>query len=78
MWQRRHSLGRSAVVYTRFENGSGVIPNDLSDPEVFTGGEITGNVCWEIMTTDAQALQMLLQEPAFSFRGDDRMRLAIQ
>ena len=50
------AVGQSAVIYT---DSCGVIPNDLFfAPEVFTGGEISGNVCWEIASTDAESLEM--------------------
>ena len=50
------AVGQSAVVHT---DSCGVLPNDLAfTPEVFTGGGISGNVCWEIASTDAESLEM--------------------
>ena len=46
--------------YSQSGNFDG-IPNDIRGaPEVFTGGEITGNVCWEIASTDADSLQVFV------------------
>ena len=65
---RLRTLGASGVVYTTFENSCGVIPNELSDPELFRGGQIEGAECWEIPSADADSLVMLL-EPAFLTEG---------
>jgi hypothetical protein len=35
-----------------------VIPDRISDREVFTGGTIRGNVCWQVLTSDAGNLLM--------------------
>ena len=53
---RLRVVGESAVVYD--DTGcSYVIPNALdSYAEVFTGGQLEGNVCWEILTSDADSL----------------------
>lgn len=57
---RLRAVGPSSIVYTTFSNSCGVIPQVMPDPdpEVFAGGEITTNVCWEIASTDADTLQM--------------------
>ena len=52
------------VVYEAFGDGCGVIPNSLPSPEVFTGGEITGNKCWEIESSDAESLLIFLGNDA--------------
>ena len=53
------AVGQSSVVHT---DSCGVLPNDLFfTPEVFTGGEISGNVCWEIAETDAESLEMFAE-----------------
>ena len=65
---RLRALGDEGVVYTTFGNSCGVIPDDLPDPELFTGGEIEGNECWEIDSSDADSL-VLLVDPDISSRG---------
>ncbi len=55
---RLRAVGSSNVAYSTFDNSCGVIPDDLSDPDVFPGGSITGNVCWEVPTGDAATLVM--------------------
>ena len=42
------------VVYTRSDNSCGVIPDRLPNPELFTNGTVEGNVCWEVVSTDAK------------------------
>ena len=55
---RLRAVGPSGVSYSTFNDSCGVIPDELPDPEVFTGGTIRGNVCWQVMTGDAEALLM--------------------
>lgn len=55
---RLRSVGGSAVSYSTFENSCGVIPDEISDAEVFTGGTIAGNECWEVRTSDVGSLVM--------------------
>ena len=57
---RLRALGPSGLVYTTFENSCGVIPNELSDPELFRGGQIEGAECWQIASEDADSLVMIL------------------
>lgn len=56
------AIGESAVEYGTFENSCGVIPDpnlEIDDPEVSTGGTVTGNgACWEIASSDAASLVM--------------------
>jgi hypothetical protein len=60
------AVGNAAVGYGS-EDTCGVIPNELDDfSEVFPGGVISGNVCWEVPTSDVGGLVMSLEE-AFSF-----------
>ncbi len=65
---RLRALGARGVVYTTFENSCGVIPNELSDPELFRGGQIEGSECWEVASSDVDSLVMLL-EPDFLSEG---------
>ncbi len=62
---RLRALGPSGVSYSTFEDSCGVIPDRLPDPEVFTGGTIRGNVCWQVTASDAGAL--LMYDDPFTF-----------
>lgn len=65
---RLKALGASGLAYTWVDNDCGFsIPDALTDRELFTGGEIEGNVCWEIDSSDAEALTMFLDESLYSF-----------
>lgn len=68
---RLRTVGASAVSYTTFDDGCGVIPDELPDKEVFSGGIITGNICWSIASADANSLVMY-DSP---FLGDRNRRL---
>jgi hypothetical protein len=52
------AVGHEAVAYTTYYNTCGVIPDELGDPDVYTGGTISGNVCWQIRSSDAESLVM--------------------
>ena len=48
-------------------------PDDASDVgELFDGGSVEYNVCWQIDSEDADSLEMYV-EPLFSFDDDDRI-----
>lgn len=55
---RLRAVGAAAVSYSTFENSCGVIPDEISDADVFPGGTIEGNVCWAIRSSDADSLVM--------------------
>ena len=56
------TVGAAAVSYSGFENSCGEVPDELSEAELFTGGTITGNVCWAIRSSDAASL-VLYDDP---------------
>lgn len=59
-------VGNSAVAYGS-DAMCGVIPDDFPDfTEVFTGGTVTGNLCWSVTTDDAGSL-ILMVKAAFGF-----------
>ncbi len=64
------ALGTRNTVY---REGCGVLPNELPMAELFSGGEETGNVCWEIGNEEAGLLVMrvstgyLAREPVVWF-----------
>jgi hypothetical protein len=58
--------GPSTVVYNTSAN-CGVIPEQLDEfRDVFPGGTVEGNLCWEVSDEDAGALVLLVDEFAFS------------
>ena len=60
-------VGKSAVVVS--DSCREVIPNELeSYTDVFSGGVLTGNLCWEIPSSDVDSL-ILIVEDRFSFDG---------
>lgn len=67
---RLRAVGASAVSYSTFSDSCGVIPDEISRAEVFTGGTIAGNECWQIRTSDVGSL--LLYDDAFL--SDDTKR----
>ena len=62
---RLRAVGPAAVSYSTFNDSCGVIPDELGDPDVFTSGTLTGNVCWSVAAGDAPALVMF-DEPLSS------------
>lgn len=62
------ALGRSNVAYDSSDD-CGVVPDSISDTaQVFTGGSITGNICFSVKSSDAASL-LLLAEPGFSLNN---------
>jgi hypothetical protein len=58
--------GPSTVVYNTSAD-CGVIPDQLDQfRDVFPGGTVEGNLCWEVADEDAESLVLLVDEFAFS------------
>lgn len=55
---RLEAVGASNVAYTTFDDSCGVIPDEISSTDVFTGGAVTGNVCWSVLSSDVPSLVM--------------------
>jgi hypothetical protein len=55
---RLRTVGAASVSYSTFDNSCGVIPDELPDSETFSGGSLSGNVCWSIRSSDAASLVM--------------------
>lgn len=69
------TVGQSAVAYG-FEDTCGVIPGELdSFSEVFPGGTQSGNLCWQVRSSDVESLVLIID--AFTFE-DDRAFMALQ
>lgn len=50
-------VGNANVAYSRgLANSCGVVPDALPTTEVFPGGTITGNICWEVPSAEADSL----------------------
>lgn len=62
-------LGISAVAYDEFDPGCGVTPNDFPSSEVFSGGTLTGTICFAVDSEDVASLVMFGEE--YSFFGSD-------
>jgi len=59
------AVGNSAVAYG-YNATCGVIPDPIDEfSDVFPGGTVFGNVCWEIATDDVDSL-VLIVDPVFS------------
>jgi hypothetical protein len=52
------AVGSSSVAYSTYEDSCGEIPDELPSREVFSGGTITGNVCWSVGSEDVDSLVM--------------------
>jgi hypothetical protein len=70
------AVGPSSVGYSTFQNSAGVIPDPLPSSEVFTGGAVTGNVGWEISSSDANGLVMYYT-PLIGGNSQGRMYMAL-
>src|SRR5579859_6420252 len=59
------ALGASNVVYDDLTNDCGVLPDPdlpLNDPEIFSGGSVSGNAaCWSVASPDANSLEMFAE-----------------
>ena len=71
---RFSALGVGGVVYDLWVD-CGRIPNSLPNPELFTNGTIEGSACWEIASSDAESLVMILD--ADDYRNDGRAWFAL-
>jgi Mg-chelatase subunit ChlD len=69
-------VGESAVAYTQFNPSCGVIPNDPTYTEVFTGGAITFNVCFVVKSSDVPSLVMFTDD-FVEFDRDKRVWFAL-
>lgn len=67
------AVGNSGVAYADFRERCGVIPDELEDTrDLFQGGTIWGNVCWQIRSSDADSLVMYYEV------GDKRWFFALR
>ena len=62
-----NAVGYRGVAYDTFDPGCGVIPDELdSFTELFTGGQIEGNECWQIASEDVDSLVMFVDFGLFN------------
>jgi hypothetical protein len=54
---RLSAVGASSVEYSIRES-CGAIPDEFPWAEVFSGGTVTGNICWQVATSDVPSLVM--------------------
>lgn len=73
---RFRAVGNSGVSYSTFSNSCGVIPDRISRTEVFRGGTIRGNICWQILSGDADSLVMY--DGSFEARNEPRIYMSLQ
>ena len=51
------AVGSRAVEYRTFTDSCGVIPDDFEDfIRIFPGGELQGNICYEVVSSDINSL----------------------
>ena len=51
------AVGSRAVEYRTFTDSCGVIPDDFEDTtRIFSGGELQGNICYEVVSSDINSL----------------------
>jgi hypothetical protein len=63
------AVGKTNVAYAQGTDDCGVLPNPLDDStKVFSGGRITGNICFSVRKTDVSSLE-LFYEPLFSLNN---------
>jgi hypothetical protein len=56
-------VGSANVAYKTFEHPCGTIPEALSSTELFPGGTITGNLCWQVPSAEAGSLVLYHENP---------------
>ena len=65
------AVGSQAVEYRTFVDSCGVIPDDFSNfTRIFSGGELQGNICYEVASSDVNSL--LLFGDRYTFDIADR------
>ena len=69
-YSRLKVLGNGGVVYTN-NCAYNSIPDSIPNPELFKNGQIEGNDCWEIASSDADSL-VLFVEPDQRYSGHSR------
>ncbi len=78
------AVGASNVGYSEYDNSCGVIPDDgASVSELFEGGSVEFNVCWQVSTDDTPSLAMYIDElmsfdsvPVWFSLGGDQSAIA--
>lgn len=69
-------VGESAVAYESFDASCGVISNDITNSgETFPGGINIGDACWNIKSSDADSLVLIVED--WTTFDDDRAFLSL-
>ena len=68
-------VGDAGVAYGPYDDTCGIIPNELDEyTEAFTGGTITGNLCYAVPAEEAESLVLIADEDF----GDTRHFMALR
>lgn len=70
-------VGDSAVAYTVFAPGCGVVPDPFQYTDVFEGGTVVGNICFAVQSSDIDSLVMF-GEDFVTFDRDIRVWFALR
>jgi hypothetical protein len=71
------AVGENSVEYTTSDNSCGWVPDTVgSASELFPGGEVAYNVCWQITSADEESLVMFV-EPYFVTDETERAWFAL-
>ncbi len=67
---RLKAVGNEGIVYETFRNRCGIFPDEFpSGSEVFSGGTLEGNECWQIRMADVNSLTLFVDAGPFSEGG---------
>ena len=74
---RLKAVGDEGIVYETFRDRCGIFPDEFpSSSEVFSGGTLEGNECWQIRVADMHSLTLLVD--ADRFNNADRVWFALR
>ena len=66
------AVGARAVEYRTFTDSCGVIPGDFEDiTRIFSGGELQGNICYEVASSDISSLVLFGDRDTFDISERD-------
>lgn len=71
------AVGDSAVAYDSFQDRCGVVPDELPSAEVFEGGTVAGNICFQVLAEDVTSL-VLFSDSFVTFNDEDRVYYSLR